>query len=131
MKHISIICLGCLLILVSCSNNKTPKGILPLEKMQAVFWDYLRADVFATDFGARDTTLSSIEVNARMQKRLFSMHNISKETFDKSYQYYLDHRSLMKEMIDTMIVRHPREAAKPSPLLTKDLIDSVGEKKLQ
>jgi hypothetical protein len=101
------------LCLLSCSKSKLPSGVLEPEKMQAVYWDYLQADVFANEFVRKDSSKSPELENARLLKKIFNFHHISKETFFKSYQYYLNHQVLMKDMIDTMLVRQKREEEKP------------------
>ncbi len=96
------------LVLVSCSKSKVPKGILKPEKMQAVFWDYIRADVYANEFVRRDTSKNAELENTRMQQQVFQLHKVTKKEFYDSYEYYLKHQELMKGMMDTMLVRQQK-----------------------
>ncbi len=98
-----------LAVLMSCSKSKVPKGIFDLEKMQAVYWDYIRADVYANEIIRNDTNRNANRENIKLQQRIFILHKITKEEFYKNYDYYLNHPSLMQEMIDTMIVRQQKK----------------------
>lgn len=114
--HISFIFL-LLAGLLSCSKSKVPKGILEPEKMQAVYWDYMRADIYANELIRNDTNRNANRENIQLQKGVFELHKVTKEEFYKSYDYYLNHPSLMKQMLDTMTVRQQKK------------IDMVKEKK--
>jgi hypothetical protein len=109
--YLTIFC--CFSLLLSCSKSKLPSGVLEPEKMQDVYWDFLQADVFANEFVRKDSSKSAELENARLLKKIFKIHHVSRETFYKSYQYYLNHQVLMKNMIDTMLVRQKREEEKP------------------
>ena len=92
----------------SCSKPKVPAGIIPPEKMQEVFWDYLRADVYANEFIRKDSARNVEMENAKLQQQVFMLHKTSREEFYKSYEYYLNHQSQMKSMLDTMQVRQQK-----------------------
>ena len=96
---IAVVCL------TACSKSKIPKDVLPPEKMQAVYWDYIKADVFANEFVRRDTSKKLELESAKLQAQVFQLHKISKEQFYRSYNFYLDHSGMMKNMLDTMLVR--------------------------
>ncbi|CAN5802028.1 hypothetical protein BH11BAC4_BH11BAC4_13520 [soil metagenome] len=109
MRYFTIIVL--LIFIFSCkAKNDVPEGIIPPQKMQEVFWDFVRADVYVNDHLQRDSTrnltLENLTVeNLKMQQSIFKQHNISKASFYKSYTYYSNHKELMTKMIDTLIAR--------------------------
>lgn len=103
MRRIAVLIL--VVLLAACSKSKLPKDILEPEKMQAVYWDYMRADIFANEHIRNDSSKNLPLENAKLQLQVFQLHKISKEQFYKSYEYYLNHRELMKDMIDTMLIR--------------------------
>jgi hypothetical protein len=107
--------------LVSCSRSKYPDGVLDPEKMQAVYWDYLRADVYAKELLSKDSSRNIDSANIQFQQQLFEKHRVSKETFYKSYEYYISHQLLMKDMLDTMQVRQQ--------YLWQQRLDSIEKKK--
>lgn len=90
---------------LSCSRSKYPDGVLEPEKMQAVYWDYLRADVYTKELLSKDSSLQLDSANVVFQQQLFNKHKISKESFYKSYNFYTSHQLLMRDMLDTMLVR--------------------------
>lgn len=90
---------------LSCSRSKYPDGILEPEKMQAVYWDYLRADVYTKELLSKDSSLQLDSANVVFQQQLFNKYKISRETFYKSYNFYTSHQLLMRDMLDTMLVR--------------------------
>lgn len=99
------------ILFAACSKNeKIPKDILQPEKMQAVYWDYLRADAFANEFVRRDTTKKMEVESARLQQQVFSLHKISKEEFYKSFDFYLQHKAIFRDMLDTMLARQRNPA---------------------
>lgn len=106
-----------ILLLFGCSGNDLPSGVLAPEEMQEVFWDYLKADVYANEFLSTDTSKDAKEENARLQLEVFKKHNISKADFYKSYQYYLKHEALMKDMVDTMMIRQQKLYDSTRPVL--------------
>ena len=110
-----------LILLVSCSRSKYPDGVLDPEKMQAVYWDYLRADVYAKELLSKDSSRNIDSANIQFQQQLFEKHKVSKETFYKSYEYYISHQLLMKDMLDTMQVRQQ--------YLWQQRLDSIEKKK--
>lgn len=111
--------------LAACSGkSKVPENILEPEKMQAVYWDYIRADIFTNEYIRKDSAKNLALENAKLQQQVFQLHKISKEQFYKSYEYYLNHRELMKDMIDTMLVRQKQKTDKITDSV-KARMDSV------
>jgi len=116
MRYLSLVVILVALLFSSCSKKKVPSDILMPEKMQAVYWDYIRADVFANEFVKKDSS-KNIEIeNARLQQAIFKLHKVTKSEFYKSYDYYLNHQLLMKEMIDTMLERQQKLVIIPKKL---------------
>lgn len=98
------------LLVFSCSQkDEVPKGILKTEKMQLLFWDFLRAEVYSSNFAKRDSIRSEAIENLKIQNKIFKLHNVTKEEFYRSYIYYSNHKELMTKMIDSMIAIQKRE----------------------
>lgn len=92
--------------LFSCGKKKAvPAGILEPKKMQLVFWDYIRADIFARDFVRKDSLKRDTIENVNLQNKIFDYYKISREDFYKSYKYYADHPDLMNALMDSMITK--------------------------
>jgi len=101
------------LLLINCSDKADlPEGILQPQKMQEVFWDYIRADVYANEFIRNDSSRNAITENLRMQDKVFRLHKTTREQFYKSYTYYSNHRDLMNAVLDSMISKNERQKKK-------------------
>src|SRR3984885_4930672 len=112
-------------IAAGCSDkNSVPSGILPREKMENVLWDMIQADQYAAVL-AKDSAAHIADLKAerlRLYDQVFRLHDVSRDKFRKSYQYYSDHPELSQDLFDSLLVRgnklrteeyaHP--AARPS-----------------
>jgi hypothetical protein len=110
--------LGVLLFTASgCSDkNNVPSGILSQEKMEGVLWDMIQADQYSTLYLAKDSALmakDSARTNTKMEtlrlyEQVFRLHQVSREEFRKSYQYYLDHPALNQVLFDSLTAKGVR-----------------------
>jgi len=95
-----------LLALISCSNKKaTANKILEPAKMQAVLWDYFQVEAYTEHFLKKDSTKKVKIENALLQQKVFDIHKISREQFNKSYDYYSANAYLMRPLLDSIIYR--------------------------
>jgi len=99
--------------ILGCSNIKSKSsGILPKEKMQAVMWDIIGADVFTEQFIKKDSLKNLPIENMQLQNKIFAIHKITKVEFYMSYQYYLAHADQMKIILDSITAKAERERTK-------------------
>ncbi len=99
-----------LFFFISCSDeNKIPGDVLPPSKMEKVMWDMLRADEYVTSFiWKNDSAVNRFEESEKLYNEIFSIHNITKEKFEKSLSFYRNHTELMKNLIDSLSLQeHP------------------------
>jgi Domain of unknown function (DUF4296) len=91
-------------VLVACAGkDKVPDGILPAPKMQEVLWDMVRVGEFLNSFVFfKDSTINKATESQKWYDKVYEVHQISKEEFDKSYIFYKDHPLLMKEILDSL-----------------------------
>jgi hypothetical protein len=106
----------------SCSKSKVPKDLLNPDKMQAVYWDYLKADLFVNEFVRKDSTKNLELESARLQNQVFQLHKTTRKQFYSSYDYYMHHPDLMKGLLDSMISKQQN---------ANKLQDSLRQKKLK
>ncbi len=105
-------------IIFSCTGkNDMPSGILAPKKMQEVFWDYIRADVYSNEFIKNDSNKNVVLENIKLQEKIFKLHNTTREDFYRSYSWYLDHKELMTIVMDSMIKGKQREINKVKPVM--------------
>jgi Domain of unknown function (DUF4296) len=127
-------------LVTACKNkNKIPRHVIPQNKMQEVLWDMMRADQFLNEFILnRDSGLDKAAERVKMYNKVFSIHHISREQFNKSFRYYKDHPSIFKVMMDSISkpkIEIPAEIKYPSVINDsikqneKKLSDSVIPKR--
>ncbi len=92
------------LLIAGCKNkNRVPAGIIQQKKMQAVLWDMMRADQFLGDFILKkDSTLNKKTESIKLYRKVFAIHQISKEQFVKSFSFYKSHPALFKVIMDSL-----------------------------
>jgi hypothetical protein len=103
--------LGVLLFTASgCSDkNNIPSGILSQEKMEGVLWDMIQADQYSTLYLAKDSVRTNTKMETlRLYEEIFRLHQVSREEFRKSYQYYLDHPALSQVLFDSLTAKGVR-----------------------
>ena len=100
---------GCLAVVllagIGCADKgSVPSGILPLSKMQTVMWDMIQADQYAALSVAKDSSghLNTKTETLKLYEEVFRLHEVSREEFRKSYQYYLDHPELNQQLFDSL-----------------------------
>jgi hypothetical protein len=88
-------------ILVSCGEKKIPDTILKQKQMTDIISDVLIADAVVNESRNRDTSLSVKSLSNAYYQKIFSLHKINKEIFLRSYDYYIEHPALFKEVLDS------------------------------
>lgn len=92
-----------LLFALSCSDNKKiPENILKPEKMEAVLADVMIADALNQERIIKDSLLYLPRENVSYFKKIFQLHTVTKEGFEKSLQFYTKRPDLMKAIIDSV-----------------------------
>ena len=95
-------------IFFSCGNTDgVPSGILPPDKMEAMLWDFMRADQFNQDYiFNRDTLANRKETSLDMYRRILAVHKVSQEEFRKSFYYYRAHPEILRTVMDSVSKRN-------------------------
>ncbi len=101
-----------MLCTIGCANKVDNKGILSKEKMQAVMWDIIGADVFTEQFVKKDSLKNALVENMQLQNKIFALHKVTRADFYKSYDYYTSHTDLMRVILDSMSAKAERDRAK-------------------
>lgn len=129
MKKLSFALLLLLAGITACSDkNKLPKDVLPQPKMKAVMWDMIRAGDFLNNYVFyRDTAVDKIAESRKWNEKIFQIHHITREQFNKSYDYYQRHPQLMKTVMDS--ISKIKVEAPPAPPVTTFPKDSLAVKK--
>lgn len=98
---------------ISCNSKDAHKGkILSSEKMQAVMWDFFQADAFTEFYIKKDSSKDISLENAALQKKIFAIHQVSKEDFYTSFEYYSNRSSDMRILLDSISAKAERQRNK-------------------
>jgi ribosome-binding ATPase YchF (GTP1/OBG family) len=112
----------------SCKES-TPSGIIKPKKMQEVLWDVLRADALSQQLVKSDSAKSLADESVKLTKKVFLIHNISEEQFEKSYTYYTNHPDIMRTMLDSINAQQTRKSNLEIPLTKKRMLkDTISNK---
>lgn len=116
-----------LVFFYSCKES-IPSGIIKPDKMQEILWDVLRADALSQQIINRDSSKKGAEENVKLTKKVFAIHNITEQQFQKSYSYYTQHPDKLKIILDSLNAQQIRKAAVEASVLQKPLRrDSVSK----
>lgn len=98
------------LCLVSCSDkDKVPSGIIPREKMGKILWDMIQADQYSTIYLAKDSTRINPKMETlKLYQQVFQLHQVSRDEFRKSFQYYLGRPDMTKTLFDSLLAQGNR-----------------------
>ena len=98
------------LVFVSCgSDTKIPSDILQPAEMSNILWDIMRSQTLGYEIARKDSSVrEAIEVKALSQK-VFKIYRIDSTYFNKSYNWYIQHPTILKVIFDSMYVQKERE----------------------
>jgi hypothetical protein len=109
--------------LLSC-GSKTPPGIIPPPQMETILWQLMQTDEFTSDAFTRDSTKNLTTERIKRYRQVFELNQTNKEAFGKSYDYYMAHPDIAKQMFDSISARSTRlrealDSAATHVILTK------------
>jgi Domain of unknown function (DUF4296) len=95
----------------ACSDSSNiPKNIIGKEKMGKILWDIVQADQFSNEYLKKDSGRMNVKVETmKLYDQVFLIHHVSREEFEKSYQFYLDHPDITKLMFDSLSAKANRQ----------------------
>jgi Domain of unknown function (DUF4296) len=98
----------CVLIVGCSDKNSVPSGILPIEKMYPMLWDMIEADQYAALL-AKDSAHVDIKLeHLRLYEQVLRTYDISREKFQKSYNYYKEHPEINQLLFDSLVAQGNR-----------------------
>ncbi len=93
----------CLAIASCAGKDHVPSGILPRDKMEGVLWDMVLADQYASYLTKDSSHLDLKKEHLRLYEQVFRLHDVTRDKFQKSYKYYLDHPDLSQTLFDSLV----------------------------
>ena len=100
------------LVFSACGETESPADILPADKMKLVLWDYICADIYASEIKAKDSSRDLPALIVHLQEEAFKKNKTDRAVFNKSFTWYESNSSLMKPLLDSMISQKSREMEK-------------------
>lgn len=99
----------CCLSMAACSDkNSVPFGILPVDKMAPIVWDMVEADQYMALL-LKDSAHMDLKMERlRLYEQVFRSHDISREKFEKSYNYYKEHPEINRILYDSLTAEGTR-----------------------
>jgi hypothetical protein len=99
-----------LLVLAGCSDkDKVPSGIIQKEKMESLVWDMIQADQYAAIYLAKDSNRINVKnEQLKLYQQVFQLHQVSRDEFRKSFQFYLDRPDITRGLFDSLLARGNR-----------------------
>ncbi|HVU53697.1 MAG TPA: DUF4296 domain-containing protein [Puia sp.] len=100
----------CIVLIAGCSEkDNIPSGILDKEQMGAVLWDMMQADQYAGAYLIKDSAKVNIKMETlKLYEQVFRLHNVTRDQFRKSLQFYQDHPDITHVVLDSLAARGGR-----------------------
>ena len=99
----------CCLLLAACSDKTSvPFGILSVDKMAPIVWDMAEADQYAAMLNKDSAHVDPKMERLRLYEQVFRSHGISREKFEKSYNYYKEHPEINQILYDSLTAQGTR-----------------------
>lgn len=115
--------------LVSCSSEPIPKDVLPPEKMKLIMWDLSRADELAAYYGTKDSAWLSPSMYHKEYAKVFRIHKVRKDEFDRSLAWYENNPPQLKVLIDSLQKFGERKQKEYDALKSKPPADDTSKRK--
>ncbi len=99
MKYLAYLFLT--VFMVACKPS-VPEGVLPADRMQALYWDLMRADEMVNYYALLDTAYVRTKHQDSLYTVILGIHQVSRETFLESKHYYETHPEKLKPILDSI-----------------------------
>jgi len=86
----------------SCAGESIPKDIIPPAKIEAIWYDAIRADEMVDVYSIQDSTYRNFSKRSALYDSIFHIHSISKESFEKSMEFYEGRPDLLKTILESL-----------------------------
>jgi|SRR5882724_6479075 len=100
-----------ILFISGCKDDADiPKDIIARDKMGKILWDMIRADQFSIQYMVKDSARNNVKTETmKLYEEIFHIHHISREEFQKSFQFYIAHPNITKVMFDSLSAQTSRQ----------------------
>ena len=129
MRSLSLLLILLFLFASSCSGSKEkPKDLIQKEKMSLILKDMV---LLEATFNTRLIRLDDKDDRMiKYNEEILNEHQVSKQTFDESYDYYLDHEEDFEDIMELVfeeLNKMETEASKYNEVIQKTDSTFVSE----
>ena len=112
MRRFGGIVFGLLMVIGCNDKDSVPSNIIQKDEMSKIVWDLIQTDQFYSLYMIKDTAKYNVQSETMdLYNQVFRIHHITKSEFDKSFQFYLAHPDITKDMFDSLSARANRRRA--------------------
>ena len=104
-----ILFLGIFFVISCTKSTNVPLEIIKPREMQNIFWDMIRGDLLAQEIIKNDSTKNLKTEIFAITEKIFSIHKINRDKFEKSIALYEKHPGLVKMIFDSLNAVQTRE----------------------
>jgi Domain of unknown function (DUF4296) len=110
-------------IWIACSDsNAIPKNIIDRDKMEKILWDIIQADQYSNQYLKKDSSRINVKMETmKLYDQIFLIHHVSRESFKKSYDFYIEHPDITKPIFDSLSARASKQRNESYRHLSKPL----------
>jgi len=98
-----------LFFFISCNNDSIPRNIIKPDQMQKIFWDVIKGDKWADEIVKRDSTKNIKNESFAISEKVFLIHHITRDKFEKSITFYANHPELLQTVFDSLYAIQSRK----------------------
>ncbi|MDI9363636.1 MAG: DUF4296 domain-containing protein [Flavobacterium sp.] len=99
------------LLFAACNNKPNANKPLGINQMKTILWDIENADIWFNQIPLTDSVHKTQQMNIQLYEQVFASHNITKQQFYNSYQYYQTRPDKMKILMDSVVAYGERVKA--------------------
>lgn len=100
-----------LFLLISC-ENKTKEKVLSPERMELIIADMMLAEGYSESGANKDSSRPKNAFLSNEISKVLAVHKVTKEEYNRSFQYYIKRPDLMLKMIDSITSKAARNRDK-------------------
>lgn len=94
---------------LSCKdNNRVPKKFIQPDQMGRVLFSLSMAEEFVNTYVAKDSFRNKEQELQKEYQKVFLLYKVTREDFEKSYEFYKTHPDIFRVMLDTLDARGQR-----------------------
>jgi len=97
-----LLAIFCLLLAACGDKTSVPYGILSIDKMTPITWDMVEADQYAAILIKDSAHVDPKMERLRLYEQVFRSHGVSREKFEKSFNYYREHPEINQILYDSL-----------------------------